>query len=125
MDFFAVPTLTFGILYCFFVVGHHRRKILRFNVTRNPNAFWIVQQMREAWPYVPAHRFLLSDRDSKFGSDVISAERLGKPTSPHCLSQSVAERCRGALDRELLDHVIVPNEQHLQGADVRVCSLLP
>jgi len=75
MDFFTVPTLTFGILYCFFVIGHDRRKILRFNVTRNPSAPWIVQQMREAWPYMPAHRFLLFDRDSKFGTDVISAAK--------------------------------------------------
>ena len=59
----------------FFVIGHDRRKILRFNVTRNPSAFWIVQQMREAWPYAPAHRFLLLDRDSKFGVDVVSAIR--------------------------------------------------
>src|SRR5215467_3458106 len=29
MDFFTVPTLTFGVLYCFFVIGHDRRKILR------------------------------------------------------------------------------------------------
>ena len=36
MDFFTVPTLTFGILYCFFVIGHDRRRILHFNVTRNP-----------------------------------------------------------------------------------------
>jgi len=48
MDFFTVPTLTFGVLYCFFVIGHERRKILRFNVTRHPSALWIVQQMREA-----------------------------------------------------------------------------
>src|SRR5664280_3063278 len=26
MDFFTVPTLTFGILYCFFVIGHDRRR---------------------------------------------------------------------------------------------------
>jgi hypothetical protein len=26
MDFFTVPTLTFGVLYCFFVIGHDRRK---------------------------------------------------------------------------------------------------
>ena len=39
-----IPTLTFGILYCFFVIGHDRRKILCFNVTRNPHALWIVQQ---------------------------------------------------------------------------------
>jgi hypothetical protein len=32
MDFFTVPTLTFGVLYCFFVIGHDRRKILHFNV---------------------------------------------------------------------------------------------
>jgi hypothetical protein len=42
MDFITVPTLTFGILYCFFVIGHDRRQILRFNVTRNPSALWIV-----------------------------------------------------------------------------------
>src|SRR5712692_8048334 len=72
MDFFTVPTLTFGVLYCFFVIGHDRRKILHFNVTRNPSALWIVQQMREAWPYAAAQRFLLFDRDAKFGSDVKS-----------------------------------------------------
>ena len=100
MDFFTVPTLTFGVLYCCFVISHDRRTILRFNVTRNPNALWIVQQLREAWPYVPAHKFLVFDRDSKFGTDVISAVRnLG--SHPHGLSQPVAERCRGTLGREL------------------------
>jgi putative transposase len=29
MDFFTVPTLTFGVLCCFFVIGHDRHKILR------------------------------------------------------------------------------------------------
>src|SRR5580704_1239019 len=33
MDFFTVPTLTFGVLDCFFIIGHDRRKILHFNVT--------------------------------------------------------------------------------------------
>jgi len=28
MDFFTVPTLTFGVLYCFFVIAHDRRSIL-------------------------------------------------------------------------------------------------
>ena len=119
MDFFTVPTLTFGVLYCFFVIGHDRRKILRFNVTRNPNALWIVQQLREAWPYVPAHRFLLFDRDSKFGTDVISAVRdLGsQPTRTAFRSpwqNGVAERWVGSCRRDLLDHVIVLNEQHLK-----------
>ena len=51
MDFFTVPTLTFGVLFCFFVIGHDRRKILHCNVTRQPNALWVVLQMREAWGY--------------------------------------------------------------------------
>jgi putative transposase len=119
MDFLTVPTLTFGILYCFFVIGHDRRKILRFNVTRSPNALWIVQQLREAWPYVPAHRFLLIDRDSKFGTDVISEVRdLGSHptrTAFRCPWQNgVAERWVGSCRRDLLDHMIVLNEQHLK-----------
>jgi transposase InsO family protein len=28
VDFFTVPTLTFGGLYCLFVIGHDRRRIL-------------------------------------------------------------------------------------------------
>ena len=37
MDFFTVPTLTFGMLYCFFVISHDRRRILHCNVTRAPD----------------------------------------------------------------------------------------
>jgi putative transposase len=51
MDFFTVPTITFGVLYCFFVIGHDRRRILHFNVTRQPTSLWVVQQLREAFPY--------------------------------------------------------------------------
>jgi len=84
MDFFTVPTLTF-VMYCFFVIAHERRKILAFNVTRYPSALWIVQQMREAWPYAQAHKFLLFDRDAKFGRDVIDAARTlaSKPIRTH------------------------------------------
>ena len=75
MDFFTVPTLTFGVLYCFFAIGHDRRKTLHFNVTRNPSALWVVPQLREAWAYKQPHRFLLFDRDAKFGAEVFSAVR--------------------------------------------------
>jgi len=119
MDFFTVPTLTFGILYCFFVISHDRRRILRFNVTRNPGSLWIVQQMREAWPYVPAKTFLLCDHDSKFSRDVIAAARtLGsEPIRTAFRSpwqNGVAERWVGSCRRDLLDHVIVLNERHLK-----------
>ena len=38
MDFFTVPTLTFGVLYCFFIIAHDRRRILHFNVTPSANS---------------------------------------------------------------------------------------
>jgi hypothetical protein len=37
-NFFTVPTVTFQLLYCFFVIEHGRRRILRFNVTDHPTA---------------------------------------------------------------------------------------
>ncbi len=119
MDFFTVPTITFGVLYCFFVIGHDRRKILRFNVTQHPSALWIVQQMREAWPYAPAQKFLLFDHDSKFGKDVVcAAKALGsEPVRTAFRSpwqNGVAERWVGSCRRDLLDHVIVLNERHLK-----------
>jgi hypothetical protein len=48
MDFFTVHTLTFGILHCFFVIGHDRRRIIHCNVTMHPSSAWILQQLREA-----------------------------------------------------------------------------
>jgi hypothetical protein len=49
-DFFTVPTLTFRVLYCFFVIEHGRRRILHFNTTAHPTSDWIVQQLREGFP---------------------------------------------------------------------------
>ena len=43
IDFFTVPTVTFSVLYCFFVISHHRRRILHCNVTSHPTSLWIVQ----------------------------------------------------------------------------------
>jgi len=51
MDFFTVPTQTFGVLYCFFVIDHDRRKILHLNVTQNPSTNWVALQLRQTWGY--------------------------------------------------------------------------
>jgi len=94
-------------------------KILAFNVTRYPSALWIVQQMREAWPYAQAQKFLLFDRDAKFGRDVIDAARTlaSKPIRTAFRSpwqNGVAERWVGSCRRDVLNHVIVLNERHLK-----------
>jgi putative transposase len=61
MDFFTVPTITFSVLYCFFVISHDRRRILHCNVTKHPTSWWIVQQLREAFPFGSAPRFVIFD----------------------------------------------------------------
>jgi transposase InsO family protein len=118
-DFFTVPTLTFRLLYCFFVIEHGRRTILHCHVTRHPTADWVVQQLREALPEVPPYRYAIFDHDSKFDTDVISFLRSAglkpKRTSVQSPWQNgTAERWVGSCRREMLDHVIAINEQHLR-----------
>ena len=69
VDFFTVPTIRFQMLYVFLVLAHDRRRILHFAVTARPTAAWTAQQLREAFPWDRAPRFLLRDRDRIFGSD--------------------------------------------------------
>jgi hypothetical protein len=69
VDFFTVPTIDFRVLYVFVVLAHERRRILHFAVTAHPTAEWTAQQLREAFPWDRAPRFLLHDRDRIFGSD--------------------------------------------------------
>jgi putative transposase len=119
MDFFTVPTVTFNLLYCFFIIGHDRRQIVHFNVTRHPTSSWIVQQLREAFPYQSAPKFLIFDHDAKYGFAVPAAIRSMQigfvQTSVRSPWQNgVAERWVGSCRRELLDHVIALNERHLK-----------
>jgi hypothetical protein len=69
-DFFTVPTVTFRVLYCFFVIEHQQRKILHCNPTQHPTAEWIIQQLREAFPEPCRNRYVLFDRDRKFNTEV-------------------------------------------------------
>ena len=119
LDFFTVPTLTFKLLYCFFVVEHGRRRILHFHVTAHPNAEWVRQQLRETFPEAGPYRFAILDHDSKFDRTVIeflsTTGLKPKRTSVQAPWQNgIAERWVGSCRRELLDHVIALNEQHLR-----------
>ena len=119
MDFFTVPTVTFRVLYCFFVISHGRRKILHFNTTQHPTSAWIAQQVREAFPEDAVPRYLIFDRDSKYaGGATEMLKNLGsQPIRTGFRSpwqNGIAERWVGSCRRELLDHVIVLNEDHLR-----------
>ncbi len=117
-DFFTVPTLTFQVLYVFFVISHARRRMLHVKVTAHPTAAWVIQQFREAFPFDTAPKYLILDRDSKF-SDAVhgTIKSMGtKPVKTACRSpwqNGTAERWIGSCRRDVLDHVVVLGERHL------------
>ena len=89
-------------------------------MTAHPRAEWTAPQLREAFPWDSAPRFLLRDRDRIFGSDFTKQgkefgiqEVLGAPGVP--LQRAYIERVIGTIRRECLDHVIVFNEASLCG----------
>src|SRR5215510_15980378 len=65
IDLFVVPTLTFERLFAFLVLGHGRRQLLWFEVTRHPTAAWLARQITEASPGAPA--YLVPDNDRAHG----------------------------------------------------------
>ena len=119
MDFFVVPTMTYKILFVLVILVHEWRRVVHFNITEHPTAQWTAQQVVEAFPWDEAPRYLLRDRDRIYGDafrrrvrnmgieEVIVASR-----SPW--QNPYVERLIGSIRRELLDHVIVLNEQHLR-----------
>ena len=54
IDLCVVPTLTFDLLFAFLVLGHGRRQLLWFEVTRHPTADWLARQITEAFPWTSA-----------------------------------------------------------------------
>jgi transposase InsO family protein len=118
VDFFTVPTIRFQILYVFLVLAHDRRRILHFGVTAHPTAEWTAQQLRNAFPWDTAARYLLRDRDRIFGDDFAKQVRdMGIQevlSAPRCPWQrAYVERVIGSIRRECLDHMIVFNEASL------------
>jgi len=119
IDFFAVPTATFRILYVFVVLSHGRRRILHFNVTESPSAAWTARQLIEAFPWDTAPTYLLRDRDRIYGLEFQrTALNIGIEEvriSPHSPWENPnVERLIGSVRRECLDHVIIFNEKHLR-----------
>jgi putative transposase len=100
----------------FVVLSHERRRILPVTVTDHPSSAWTRQQVREAFPWDRAPRFLLRDRDRidgpAFGATARSMgieDVLTAPRSPW--PNAFVERVIGSMRRECLDHVVIWNER--------------
>ncbi|WP_307821714.1 integrase core domain-containing protein [Streptomyces coffeae] len=105
-------------LYALAFLEHGTR---RLHITDPPSREWAVQQARNVAADLGVRteslRFLLRDRDGKYGSAfdaVFQAEDMDVPLSApraprmnaHC------ERVIGTIRREALDHVLIMNEAH-------------
>ena len=117
-DFFVVPTATGRLLFVLVILAHARRRIVRVAVTEHPTAAWTSQQLREAFPWDEAPRYVIRDRDHAFAGWANTAKAMGieevltAPRSPW--QNAYVERFIGSVRRECLDHVIVLSATGLQ-----------
>ena len=124
IDLCMVPTLNFERLFAFLVVGHGRRQLLWFAVTRQPTAEWLARQIVEAFPWDTAPTYLVRDNDGSYGQAFTTRIRTmgirDRPISPRSPWQNpYAERLIGTLRRDCLDHILIFGERHL----LRILSL--
>ena len=119
IDLCVVRTLTFECLFAVLVIGHGRRQLLWFAVTRHPTAEWLAQQMVKAFPWDTAPSYLVRDNDGAYGQtfkDRVRAMGIrDRPILPRSPWQNpYVERLIGALRRDCLDHVLIFGERHLR-----------
>jgi transposase InsO family protein len=117
-DFVQTYDLLFRPISLFFIVNLGSRRIVHIAATRNPSNAWAAQQIRNATMDGTAPRFLIRDRDDKYGPTFDrAAEGLGVRVIKTAVRapnmNAVAERFVGSLRREALDHVLVLDEEQL------------
>ncbi len=119
-DFFCVQTIFFRTIYVFFVIHHARREVVHIETTRHPTSEWTGRQIVEAcgWDREPP-RFLIHDRDSRYGTAFDQRVRNLGITSVRTPFRSpqanaIAERWVRSVRTECLDHMMILNERHLR-----------
>jgi putative transposase len=113
-----VHDLLFRPLYIFIILELKTRRIVHTAVTRNPTDAWTAQQLREATPWGNGPRYLIRDRDKKYGglfSAVARSTGIKELKTPVQAprANAVCERFIGSLKGECLDHIFVLHQRQL------------
>jgi hypothetical protein len=116
IDLFVVPTIAFQQLFALLVLGHKRRQLRWFAVTRNSTAEWLARHVTETFSCAP--KYLIRDNDRAYG--VVFKARVramgirDRPTSFRSPWQNgYVEGLIGSIRRECTDHLIVFSAAHL------------
>ena len=117
-DFIQTYDILFRQVYAFFIVHLGSSQVVYAASCRHPTQEWTTQQLRNATMDGETPKILLRDRDDKYGAsfDRVAAgvgTRVSKTAVRAPNMNAVAERFVGSARRELLDHVIVLDDQHL------------
>jgi putative transposase len=118
-DFVQTYDLLFRPLFLFFLLKQGSRQVVHIAATRNPTEEWTAQQLRNATMEGLAPRFLIRDRDEKFGA---TFDRVAEGAGARVIRTAVrapnmnpfGERFVGSLRREALDHVLLLDDKHLE-----------
>jgi transposase InsO family protein len=117
-DFLQTYDLRFRLLFAFFIVDIHTKRVVDVAVTRAPTEMWTAQQLRNAKPFGEAAELLIRDRDSKYGA---TFDRVARGAGIRVVKTAVqaprmnatCERFLGSVRRECLDHLLILGERHL------------
>jgi len=120
-DYFTVTTATFRRVTVFFLIHVGSRRVVHTAATYSPSATWTARQLRAALRKAAPPRFLIRDRDGKFGKRLFDrAARAGGVervirTPPRCpRANSFAERFVQSARREALGHFLFLDVAHVE-----------
>jgi transposase InsO family protein len=117
-DFTLVHDLLFRPWYIFVIIELQTRRIVHAAVTRSPTDAWTAQQLREATPWGKGPKYLIRDRDDKYGqlfSKVAQSTDITVLKTPVRApkANAICERFLGSLKRECLDHMLILHSHQL------------
>src|SRR6266542_1561999 len=120
-DFFTVETISLRRFYVLFFIELESRRVHLAGCTANPTGAWVTQQARNLTftGLFERMRFLIHDRDSKFGAafdEVFRSEGIKVIHTPIRAPQAnaYAERLVRTVRAECLDWLLILGRRHLE-----------
>ena len=125
-DFLQFYDVWFQPVFAFLLIDLGSRKVVQVGVTRTPTSTWVAHQMRNATAFGHGPRFVVRDRDHRYGSDFDRAAagagaKVIKTPARAPKANVVCDRFLGSVRRECLDHLLVLSERHALSVLVEYC----